>query len=272
MLTADFQFIMFLLHSYDLTKRFALTALKLRYRNSVLGFFWSVLSPLFIMIVLSIVFIHFFPDRFDVRVPYPVFLIVGLLMWRFFTYGTTSGLHSVTNSAHIIRKVYFPREILPLSAVITALVTAILEFAVFFVLILFSSFFFDLGEFSFGPTAVIFIYFLFVEFILVLGLSLLLSSVYVLFRDISHIWEVVVFAGFFATPIFYPLSIIPYRYERFLHLNPLSDIITGSREVLVYGTIPGIKVFICPLAGSLFILLLGITTFRLLEKRIAKEV
>lgn len=260
---------MFLLHSYDLTKRLALTALKLRYRNSILGFFWSILNPLFIMIVLSVVFGYFFPDRFFVDVPYPVFLIIGLLMWRFFTQGSTQGLYSISHNAHIVRKVYFPREVLPLAAVFTSLITALLEFAVFFSLIIAASFFFEI---DIGITILIFPYFLFVEFIFILGLSLCLSAIYVLFRDISHIWEVVVFGGFFATPIFYPMNIIPYRYERFLHLNPLSDIITGSREVLIYGNVPGMKVFIYPLAASLATLLAGIMIFGLLKRRIAKEV
>ena len=260
---------MFLIHSYDLTKRLALTALKLRYRNSILGFFWSILNPLFIMIVLSVVFGYFFPDRFFVSVPYPVFLIIGLLMWRFFTQGSTQGLYSISNNAHIVRKVYFPREVLPLAAVFTSLITALLEFAVFFSLIIAASFFFEI---DIGITILIFPYFLFVEFIFILGLSLCLSAIYVLFRDISHIWEVVVFGGFFATPIFYPMNIIPYRYERFLHLNPLSDIITGSREVLIYGNVPGMKVFIYPLAASLATLLAGIMIFGPLKRRIAKEV
>ena len=263
---------MFLLNAPHLTKRFILTALKLRYRNSVLGFFWSILNPLFTMIVLSVVFIYFFPDRFDVKVSYAVFLIIGILLWRLFTYGTTQGLHSFTHHAHIVKKVYFPREVLPLSAVLTSLVTAILEFLIFFSFIIVLSFFLDLGEFTIAFTILLFPYFLLLEFIFVLGLSLALSAIHVVFRDTVHIWEVIVFGGFFATPIFYPMNIIPYRYERFLHLNPLSDIITGSRDVLIYGSIPGWKVFVYPLVASVLILLLGILIFRLLENKIAKEV
>lgn len=263
---------MFLLNSPHLTKRFILTSLKLRYRDSVLGFFWSILNPLFTMIVLSVVFIYFFPDRFDVKVSYAVFLIIGLILWRFFTYGTTQGLYSFTHHAHIVKKIYFPREILPLSAVLTSLVTAMLEFFVFFSLIIVSSFFLDLGEFSITATILIFPYFVLVEFIFILGLSLTLSTIHVMFRDIAHIWEVIVFGGFFATPIFYPMNIIPYRYERFLHLNPLSDIITGAREVLIYGNVPGWKVFFYPLFASVLILLLGIIIFRLLENKMIKEV
>lgn len=259
---------MFLLNSPDLVRRMALTALKLKYRNSVLGFLWSILNPLFMIIVLSVVFGYFFPDRFDVGVPYPVFLVIGLIIWRFFTSGTGMGLRSLTDSAHIVRKVSFPRETLPLASVLTASVTALLEFAVFFTLIVVVSFFFDI---SIRPTILIFPYFIVLEFIFVLGLSLVLSPAHVLFRDTAHIWEVVVFGGFFATPIFYPLHIIPYRYERFLHLNPLSDIIAGSREVLIYGEVPGIKVFVYPLAASLFTLLLGIIVWNLLARRVQKE-
>jgi len=260
---------MFLLNSPDLVRRMALTALKLRYRNSVLGFLWSILNPLFMIIVLSVVFGYFFPDRFDVGVPYPVFLVIGLILWRFFTHGTNMGLRALSDSSHIIRKVSFSREALPLASVLTALITTILEFAVFFLLIIIFSFFFDI---DIGPTVMIFPYFLALEFLFVLGLSLCLSAAHVIFRDMAHIWEVVVFGGFFATPIFYPMHIIPYRYERFLHLNPLSDIITGSRAVLIYGDVPGIKVFVYPLAASLFTLLMGIIVFTACQRRIEKEV
>ncbi len=253
----------------ELVKRLALTTLKLHYRNSALGFLWSVLNPAFTILVLTVVFSYFFPGRFEVNTPYSVFLVIGVLLWRGFTYGTTHGMRAIGDNAYIVRKVYFPRELLPASAVLTALIKTILEVGVFFIFIIILSFFFEI---SITPTILIFPYFLLLEFIFILGLALALSPIYVYFRDISHIWEVVIFAGFFATPIFYPMKVIPYRYERFMHINPLSDIITGSREVLIFGNIPGIKTFIYPLASCLFILLSGVIIFNCLKNRIGKVV
>jgi ABC-type polysaccharide/polyol phosphate export permease len=217
---------------YNLTK----TNVKVRYRNSVLGVVWSLLNPLLMMLVFSIIFGKLMP-REDIR-HYPVFFLVGLLPWQFFAGGLMSGTVSATNNAHMIKKIYFPRELLPTSAMLTALVNFALAFIVL-VVFLYAS--------GIGLT----IYALWVPFILItqmlliLGLGMFLSALNVFYRDVLMILDVLLLAMFFMTPIIYPLewlgqdqTILGITFEPAVimrWLNPMASIIDGYRTVL-WGT------------------------------------
>ena len=209
--------------------------LKARYKNSALGILWSILNPLFLMLVFTILF-TILADN-EIR-QYPIFVLVGLIPWNFFTGALVSGTTSVTGNSALIKKVYFPRELLPTSSLLSNLVNF---FFAFLVLLVF------LYIFGIGLT----IHALWVPAILVtqliftLGLSLLLGSLTVFYRDVLMILEVVILAWFFMTPVFYSLEMFgetatimgitfdPGQVMRWI--NPMASIIDGYRTVL-WGT------------------------------------
>jgi ABC-type polysaccharide/polyol phosphate export permease len=209
--------------------------LKARYKNSVLGILWSVLNPLFLMAVFTVLFTVL--ANSEIR-QYPIFVLVGLIPWNFFSGSLTSGTTSVTNNSSLIKKVYFPRELLPTSALLSNLVNFLFAFAVLIVFL----FAFDIGLTIHALWVPLI---LLTQLIFTLGLCLLLGSLTVLYRDVLMILEVVLLAWFFLTPVFYSLEMFgesatlfgvtfnPAQLMRWI--NPMASIIDGYRTVL-WGT------------------------------------
>ncbi len=209
--------------------------LKARYKNSVLGILWSALNPLFLMIVFTVIFSVLGNNQIR---DYPIFVLVGLIPWNFFSGSLTSGTVSVTGNSPLVKKVYFPRELLPVSALLSNLVNFLFAFAI---LIIF------LYIFGIGLTihALWVPAILLTQLIFTLGLILLLSSLTVFYGDVLMILEVVLLAWFFLTPVFYSLELFgdtvtvlgmtfdPAQVMRWL--NPMASIIDGYRTVL-WGT------------------------------------
>ena len=222
-------------HYQYLLRNLVVRDLKARYKNSVLGILWSVLNPLFLMIVFTILFTVLANN--EIR-QYPIFVLVGLIPWNFFSGALTSGTTSVTGNSSLVKKVYFPREMLPTSALLSNLVNFLFAFAV---LVLF------LYIFGIGLTvhALWVPVLLATQLIFTLGLCLLLGSLTVFYRDVLMILEVVLLAWFFMTPVFYSLEMFgstatvlgvtfnPAQVMRWL--NPMASIIDGYRTVL-WGT------------------------------------
>ena len=210
--------------------------IKIRYRNSILGVLWSLLTPLFMMLVFSFIFTVAFPDN-ELR-QYSVFVLVGLIPWNFFNGALRLGTNSFVSNAILIKKVYFPRELLPLSAIISELVNFGIAFLVLIV-------------FLYGSGLPLTIYALWVPFILLtqvlltVGLALLFGSVNVFYRDIGMVLDVGLLALFFLTPIMYSLeqfglsstiagiTFDPAQVMRWI--NPMASIVDGYRTVL-WGT------------------------------------
>ena len=209
---------------------------KVRYRNSVLGVVWSLLNPLMMMVVFTLVFGKLMPNE-SVR-QYSIFVLVGLLPWQFFTGTMLMGTISITNSAAMIRKVYFPRELLPVSAVLSNLINFMLACLVLIVFLYIA---------GIGLT----VYALWVPVLLatqmlfMLGLILILGTINVFYRDVMMILDVVLLAWFFLTPVIYPLewlstqqTVMGITFEPAVimrWLNPMASIIDGYRTVL-WGT------------------------------------
>lgn len=239
-------------NSVELILRMAWTDLKLRYQGSVLGFLWTLLKPLLQFAVLYVVFSVFMRVKVE---DYQLYLLLGVLMWNYLAEATTSGMFALAQKASIIKKVYFPRIYVVLSASLHHLFALLLSLVVFFV------FFFASGK-TLTWTAPLLVVSVGLLYALVLGLSLVLSVLHLKFRDISQIWEVIVMAGFFLSPIIYPLDVIPAKYHTLLFLNPVTGLIQYSRLLLLQGQLPS-------LAGALYvtlvtgaILALGIWLFR----------
>jgi lipopolysaccharide transport system permease protein len=238
-------------NSLELVLRMAFTDLKLRYQGSVLGFLWTLLKPLMQFAVLYIVFSVFM--RINVE-NYQLYLLLGVLIWNYIADGTTNGMLSLAQKASIIKKVYFPRIYVVLSTSLHHLFALLLSLVVFFV------FFFGAGQ-RLTWTAPLAIIALALLYALVLGLSLLLSVLHLKFRDTSQIWELMVMAGFFLSPVIYPLDVIPARYHTLLFLNPVTGLIQYARLVLLEGELPSLAGSLYVTAFSIGILALGIRVF-----------
>lgn len=209
--------------------------LKARYKNSVLGILWSVLNPLFLMVVFTVLFSVMGNNQIR---DYPVFVLVGLIPWNFFNGAMMSGTTSVTGNSSLIKKVYFPRELMPTSALLSNLV----NFGFSFVVLVVFLYIFGIGltiHALWVPAILL------TQLIFTLGLILLLSSLTVFYGDVLMILEVVMLAWFFLTPIFYSLDMFgssvtalgvtfsPAQVMRWV--NPMASIIDGYRTVL-WGT------------------------------------
>lgn len=208
------------------------TDFKVRYQNSVLGYMWSLLKPLFLFAILYIVFTYIIPLGKGVA-HYSVYLLTGVILWNFFTEATMIGASSVVARGDLIRKISIPRYLVVLSSSLSALINLGLSLIVIFIFALFN---------GVTPT---FEWFLIIPiivelFVFALGVSFLLAAAYVKFRDITYIWEIFLQAGFYATPIIYPLLNVPVKYHKWFFLNPMTQIIQDARYVLVTNTQPTI--------------------------------
>lgn len=239
---------------------FAITDLKLRYRNSILGFLWSFLEPLLILAVLYFVFTNIFRGQIE---DYPLYLLLGIIMWNMFSRGTTSSLNSLVGRSSLISQIYFPREIMAISSTITVAIMFGFELTVFGIF---------MAVFEFIPPTTIFLLpFIFVMlFVLTLSMSLLLSILNVYYRDVQFIWGVILQAGFFLTPIFYTLSILPSSIKSIIIINPMALLVDMAHDITLYGIIPSTETitYVTGIISSLF--LIGYLIFRRLDKRVVE--
>ncbi|MBO0727856.1 MAG: ABC transporter permease [Acidimicrobiaceae bacterium] len=206
-------------------RELALTEFKLKYQGSVLGYVWSIVKPLLMFAVLYVVFTHVL--RIGSNVPhYAQQLLLGIVLWTFFTDSTMIAISSIVDRGDLLRKVYFPRIVIPVSTSISALITLVLNFVVVLVFIV-------AGGVPLRPSGLALVPLLIEFYILALGSSLLLAALYVRFRDFKHIWEVLIQALFYATPIIYPLSILPAGLATLFAFSPIAQIIEDARWALI---------------------------------------
>ncbi len=236
--------------------------LKLKYKSSALGFFWTLLEPLFIVAILLFVFSTLFKSDIP---NYPAYLITGFVAWGFFSKGT-SILNILVSKADLIREVYFPRELLVFSSSIVNFVDSIFEFLVLIVIL-----FFFVGvkvswNIMYIPVVML------IQFFLIIGFLLLLSTFYVFFRDINHIWTVLLQIGFFATPIIYPASLLIGKFSLMLILNPMAHFINIYRNIIIYGKAPTLNGLLILCLFSITILIMGWIIFKKTESRFGEEV
>jgi len=202
------------------------TDFKLRYQGSILGYTWSLLRPLLLFVILYIVFVYFLHIGNDIP-HYPVYLLLGIVMWNFFVEMTMQSLGSIVGRGDLIRKIRIPRWMVVFSSSISATINLLLSLVVVFVFMVVNQVPLTLGILML-PVYLVMIY------VFALGLSLFLSAAYVKFRDVSYIWEVVLQAGFYATPIIYPLQLVNNELvEKILLMNPVAQAIQGSRYNLI---------------------------------------
>jgi len=253
--------------------------LKVRYKNSVLGFLWSLLNPLLLMLVFTVVFTVMLPS---LETPnFPVFVLSALLPWNFFSSSVQSGVTAITSNGHLIKKVYFPREILVISSVLANFVNLLLALPVLFLLM-------AVMGVPFTPVLLYLPVIMLVEVIFAIGIVLILSTMNVFYRDVSVIMEVVMQAWFFMTPVFYSVDLLPETamigslvlpVRRLLYiLNPMASIVASYRSVL-YGftngsppAAPGWDFFSRTAVTAFAVLVLGYWYFAKKSHRFGEEV
>lgn len=198
---------------------------KVRYQSSVLGYLWSVLRPLFLFAILYVVFTYIF--KVGKGVPhYPVYLLLGIVLWTFFTESTVIGMSSVVAKGDLIRKISIPRYLTVLSSTLSALVNLCINLGVVIVFALINGVS-PTWRWALLPMVLVEL------FIFSTSLAFFFSALFVKFRDITYIWEVGIQAAFYATPVLYPLSLIPDKFRPYIFINPVAQIIQDARYVFV---------------------------------------
>ena len=240
---------------------FAISDLKVRYRNSILGFFWTFLEPLLMLSVLYIVFTNLFKSQIE---HFSLYIFLGIILWNMFSRGTTIGLNSILSRSSILTQFYLPKEIPPLSSTITSFFMLCLELVVFGIFMVVFQFL--------PPATIIFLpLVLLLEFILVFGISLPLSAVNVRYRDIQFIWTVILQIGFFLTPIFYRLDILPENIQNILQFSPMVQIVNIAHDVTLYNKIPSMESIQIAIVTTLITFVVGYAIFRKSQKRMIEE-
>ncbi len=252
---------MYIFKYKELIRILVISDLKTKYSSSILGFAWSMLNPLLMMLVLYFVFNSMFTSQDN----YIIYLLTGILAWRFFSMGTIMAMISIVGKSNLVTKVYIPREILTLSSTISSLISSILEFIVLipFLLIL---------KVGISETILLFPLIHVLSFMIVYGLGLILSSLFVYYRDLNQIWDVALQVGFFLSPVMYPVSLVPEQYLPYYMLNPITRLIGMYRDIFLNGTIPGILDFTIVLVSGLILLITGSILFKKLSRKFAEEV
>lgn len=205
--------------------------LKVKYKRSYLGYLWSLLNPLLMMVVVSLVFSHIF--RFDVE-HFPLYLLCGQILFNFFSESTSMAMHSIMQSAGLIKKVYMPKYILPLSKVMSSFVN--LLWSLLAVVIMFIAF-----RIPFYKSTLLFVVPLLYLFLVSYGIGLLMAVLATYFRDMVHLYTVALQVLMYLTPIFYPADALPDEVLLIVKCNPMYHIVTYFRDVALYGNLPSLR-------------------------------
>lgn len=233
-----------------------------RYKGSALGFLWTFINPLMQMAVYTLVFSVILKSDIE---KYYLFLFVALVPWMFFSASLTGGADSVLASKDMVKKIYFPREVLPISYVTGAFVNMLLSFVVIFGVIFFS------GH-GINPLAVLTLpVIMLVEYIMALGIALLSSALTVYFRDLSYILGIIAMVWQFLTPIMYSEDMVPENLRPLWNLNPMTPVIMAYRAILYEKRIPEMTTLVQAALLGVIVCVIGYFSFRKLQKGFAEE-
>ena len=212
----------------NLLKELVRRDVKTKYRRSVLGMLWSVLNPLGMMIIMSIVFSHVFRSNIE---NFPVYLMCGQVIFNFYNEASTVAMSSVLGNASLIKKVYVPKYLFPVSKVCSCFVNLVTSFIALVIVIVAT------GTKLSWTAFLVFIPVIYV-FVFSLGMGLMLSALVVTFRDLQHLYGILITAWMYMTPIFYPVDMLPEWVADLVRLNPLANFIEMFRDVILYNVVP----------------------------------
>ena len=244
---------------YSLVKR----DLKGRYKGSVLGFLWTFINPLFQLIIYTFVFSIILRNGIE---DFYMFLFVALIPWIFFSTSLAGGATCITSQKNMVQKIYFPREVLPISYVISQFINMLLSFIIIFAVML-------VMGYTFNPLAILCLVPVMVtEFILALGFTFILSAVTVYFQDMQFIMGILTMAWQFLSPIMYSIDLVPERFRNiYLYGNPMAPVILAYRDILYYGQVPKLITLLVAFALGVVLLAIGWFAFDRMQRHFAEE-
>lgn len=243
---------------YSLVRR----ELRGKYKGSVLGFLWTYLNPLFQVIIYSTVFSIVFKVQIE---KFYLYLIIGMMPWTFFSTTVQGGANCIRAQAEMVKKIYFPREVIPISFTTSSFINMLFSFIITFLAI-------ATANWGFQPLALLYLPIVAViEYFLALGILLIVSAVTVYFRDLEHIMSVLMMAWIYATPIMYDVSYIPEEFRDVFFINPMTPIICVYHDILYYKQLPDINYLIQSGIVALVIFIMGFLVFAKLDRSFAEE-
>ncbi len=232
-----------------------------KYKGSFLGILWSFVNPLLSALIYAIVFPFILKNTQD---NYLTFLVIGIIPWNIFITTIMQGTSCIWINSGIIKKVYFPREILPISVATSGLINFLISFIVIFLFIIFTG-----VGFSFYILLLPFI--VLIQYLFSLGIIFITSAINVYIRDAEYLINFILNMLFYATPIIYTSSLFPVKARFLLNLNPMTQIITGYRDILLYKQMPQLSNLFVVFILSLILIFIGHKVFKKLEKGFAEE-
>lgn len=243
---------------FELTHR----ELRGKYKGSVLGFLWTYINPLMQILVYAFIFSQIFKSGIE---NFHIYLIVSMFPFNFFSGGVMQGLGSVRYQADLVKKVYFPRQVLPIVALTVNFINLLISFGIIYSILLISGWGINISvQIWLVPVMLL-------EYFFALGLALMLSAVEVYFRDIEHIVSVIMMIWMYMTPMFYSIEIIPEEFLPLFYRNPMLYIISMYQQILYYKIAPDSVYMWKALCFTGVFLIVGGIVFKMLEKRFAEE-
>lgn len=233
-----------------------------KYKASVLGFLWSFLIPFFQMLVYIVVFSYILRSGIE---HFTIFILVSLMPWNFFSISITSGSTCVVSQENLVKKIYFPRIILPLSFVTSMFVNMLVTFIIIFAILFISGFGINLSAVAFLPIIMI------VEYVLALGICMIISASAVYFRDLEYIMGILSMAWMYLTPILYRVDMVPDNLRAIFYLNPMTPIILAYQQILYHKCIPEFGTLFQAMIVGILALVIGILLFEKMQRNFVEE-
>ena len=233
-----------------------------RYKGSVLGFLWTFINPLLQLMVYTIVFSVILKAGID---KFYLFLFVALVPWIFFSSAITGGATSILSQQDMVKKIYFPRQVLPISYVTSSFVNMLLCFLVIFGVLIITGYGINYIALLYLPIAMI------VEYILAMGIGLLSAALTVYFRDLEYILGIITMAWMYLTPIMYSVDMVPEKFVPIFNLNPMTPIIVVYRDILYYKSVPQISTLLHAFILGIIVLIIGNIVVSKLQRNFVEE-
>lgn len=236
--------------------------LRSRYKGSVLGFLWMFLNPLLQLCVYTIVFSVIMRMGID---KFYLFMFVALVPWLFFSTCLSGGTSVIFAQQDMVKKIYFPRDVLPISFVVSQFVNMLFSFIIIFVVVF-------LSGVGVNPVALLYLpLIMLIQFVLCLGITYLVSALSVYFRDLQHIMGIISMAWMYLTPIIYPVEMVPERFINLFYLNPMTTIVIAYRDILYYKQVPEMSTLANAVLMGVGILIIGRIVFSKLQRGFVEE-
>ncbi len=236
--------------------------LKGRYKNSLLGFFWTFLNPLLQLMIYTFAFSVVMPMGIE---NYYMHLFVALIPWIFFSTCMTGGARAIIDQQDMVKKIYFPRQVLPIAFVTSQFVNMLLSFVVVFAVLIVSGIGINIQAIVVLPAVMV------IQYLFVLGIALACSAISVYYRDMEQIFGILSIGLMYASPVVYSLNSVPPEFHGILNSNPMTVLIVAYRDILFYKQIPDLKCLFIVLLESLCVVIVGWCIFEKLQRRFVEE-